>query len=57
MWETVEWETVGTPIAEDVKPHHVNLLMIGVKVRHYCWVKHFLRLASAQYTGAKIEDA
>ena len=37
-------------VAEDVKPHHVNLLMIGDEVKHYCWIKHFSRLVSAQYS-------
>ena len=37
-------------IAEEVKPNHVNLLMIGDEVKHYCWVKHFSRLVSAQYS-------
>ena len=31
--------------------------MIGDEVKHYCWVKHFSRLVSAQYAGAKIEHA
>ena len=37
-------------VAEQVKPQHVNLLMIGDDVKHYCWVKHFSRLVSAQYS-------
>ena len=37
-------------VAKDVKPHHVNLLMIGDEVKHYCWIKHFSRLVSAQYS-------
>ena len=43
--------------AQEVKPNHVNLLMIGDDVKHYCWVKHFSRLISAQYTGAHGEHA
>ena len=31
--------------------------MIGDDVKHYCWVKHFSRLVSAQYTGAHGEHA
>ena len=37
-------------ITEEVKPNHVNLLMIGDEVKHYCWVKQFSRLVSAQYS-------
>ena len=37
-------------VAEDVKPNHVNLLMIGDEVKHYCWIKHFSRLVNAQYS-------
>ena len=37
-------------VAEDVKPNHVNLLMIGDGVKHYCSIKHFSRLVSAQYS-------
>ena len=37
-------------IAEEVKHNHVNLLMIGDEVKHYCWVKQFSRLVSAQYS-------
>ena len=33
-------------VAEDIKSNHVNLLMIGDEVKHYCWIKHFLRLVS-----------
>ena len=44
-------------IAEKVKANHIDLLMIGDDVRHYYWIKHFSRLVSAQYTGAKIEHA
>ena len=44
-------------VSEDVKPNHVNLLMIGDEVKHYCWIKHFSRLVSAQYTGAHGEHA
>ena len=43
--------------AQEVKPNHVNLLMIGDDVKHYCWVKHFSRLISAQYTASKNEHA
>ena len=25
-------------VAEQVKPQHVNLLVIGDDVKHYCWV-------------------
>ena len=44
-------------IAKDIKPRHVNLLMIGDEVKHYCWIKHFSRLVRSQYTGARIEHA
>ena len=44
-------------VAKDVKPRHVNLLMIGDKSKHYCWIKNFSRLVSAQYTGARFELA
>ena len=44
-------------VAEDVEPRHVNLLMVGDKVKHYCRVKNLSRLVSAQYTGAKVEHA
>ena len=38
-------------MAKEVKPHHVNLLMIGEDVKHYCWIKYFSRLVSAQYSA------
>ena len=38
-------------VAEDAKPRHVNLLMLGDKIKHYCWIKNFSRLVSAQYSG------
>ena len=44
-------------ITEEVKLRHVNLLMIGDEVKHYCWIKHFSRLVRSQYTGAKVEHA
>ena len=44
-------------VATEVKPRHVNLLMIGDDTKHYCWVKNFSRLVGAQYTGAHGEHA
>ena len=38
-------------MAKEVKPRHVNLLMIGEDVKHYCWIKNFSRLVSAQYSA------
>ena len=37
-------------VAKDVEPCDVNLLMIGDKIKHYCWIKNFSRLVSAQYS-------
>ena len=37
-------------VTKDVKSRHVNRLMIGDKIQHYCWIKDFSRLVSAQYT-------
>ena len=44
-------------IAEEVKPKHVNLLMIGDEVKHYCWIKYFSRLVSAQHSRSGHELA
>ena len=44
-------------MTKEVKPRHVNLLMIGEDVKHYCWIKYFSRLVGAQYTGAHGEHA
>ena len=40
-------------IAKEVKFCHVNLLMIGNddEIKHYCWIKYFICLASAQYSS------
>ena len=44
-------------VTKDVKSRHVNRLMIGDKIQHYCWIKDFSRLVSAQYTGNGHEHA
>ena len=37
-------------VAKDIKPNHVNVLMIGDEIKHYCWAKNFSRLVSTQYS-------
>ena len=44
-------------MSKEVKSRHVNLLMIGDDVKHYCWIKHFSRLVGTQYTASKNEHA
>ena len=36
-------------ITDELKPNHVNLIIIGDEVKHYYLVKHFSSLVSAQY--------
>ena len=38
-------------VSKEVKPQHVNLLLIANdETSHYCWIKNFSRLVSAQYS-------
>ena len=38
-------------VTNEVRPRHVNLLLIANDdTQHYCWIKNFSRLVSAQYS-------
>ena len=45
-------------VAKEVKPRHVDLLLIGNdETQHYCWIKNFSALVGSQYSGNQHEYA